>query len=67
VLHRRAAIENFFSLLKTERTARKVYRTGDEAKAEVFDEIERFYILKRRSSTIEGVSPVEAEMKAGLA
>ena len=36
-------MENFFSSLKTEPTARKVYRSQDEAKADVFDYIERFY------------------------
>ena len=38
-----AAMESFFSSLKTERTARKVYRTRDQAKADVFDYIECFY------------------------
>ncbi|MGY4370571.1 putative transposase [Bradyrhizobium sp. LB1.3] len=38
-----AAMESFFSSLKTERTARKVYRSRNEAKADVFDYIERFY------------------------
>ena len=38
-----AAMESFFSTLKTERTNRKVYRTRDEARADVFDYIERFY------------------------
>jgi len=38
-----AATESFFSSLKTERTARKTYRTRDQAKADVFDYIERFY------------------------
>ena len=37
-----AAMESLFSSLKTERTARKVYSTRDEAKADVFDYIERF-------------------------
>jgi hypothetical protein len=32
-----AAMESFFSLMKTERTARKTYRTRDQAKADVFD------------------------------
>ena len=32
-----AAMESFFSWLKTERMARKVDRTRDEAKADVFD------------------------------
>ena len=47
-----AAMESFFSSLKTERTARKTYRTRDEARADVFDYIERFYNAKRRHSTI---------------
>ena len=51
----------------TERSARKVYRTRDQAKAAVFDYIERFYNPKRRHSTIGYISPVEFEMKAGLA
>lgn len=38
-----AAMESFFSSLKTERTARKVYRSRDQARADVFDYIERFY------------------------
>ena len=62
-----AAMESFFSSLKTERTARKVYRTRDEAKADVFDYIERFYNPKRRHSTIGYLSPMEFERKAGLA
>jgi len=35
-----AAMESFFSSLKTERTARKTYRTRDEGRADVFDYIE---------------------------
>jgi len=34
-------MESFFSSLKTERTARKVFRTREQARAEVFDYIER--------------------------
>ena len=62
-----AAMESFFSSLKTERTARKLYRTRDEAKADVFDYVERFYNPKRRHSTIGYLSPMEFERKAGLA
>jgi len=62
-----AAMESFFSSLKTERTARKNYRTRNEAKADVFDYIERFYNTTRRHSTIGYVSPVEFERKLGLA
>ena len=62
-----AAMESFFSSLKTERTAHKLYRTRDEARADVFDYIERFYNPKRRHSTIGYLSPMEFEQKAGLA
>jgi putative transposase len=62
-----AAMESFFSSLKTERTARKTYRTRDEARADVFDYIERFYNAKRRHSTIGYLSPMDFERKAGLA
>jgi len=37
-----AAMERFFSSLKTERTAATTYRPRDQAKADVFDYIERF-------------------------
>ena len=62
-----AAMESFFSSLKTERTARKLYRTRDDAKADVFDYIECFYNPKRRHSTIGYLSPMEFERQAGLA
>jgi len=62
-----AAIESFFSSLKTERTARKVYRTRDDAKADAFDYIERFYNHRRRHSTLGYLSPVEYAEQAKLA
>jgi putative transposase len=62
-----AAMESFFSSLKTERMARKTYRTRDQARADVFDYIERFYNPKRRHSTLGYLSPMEFEMKAGVA
>ncbi|MGE0847862.1 MAG: IS3 family transposase [Flavobacteriaceae bacterium] len=62
-----AAMESFFSSLKTERTARKVYRTRDDARADVFDYVERFYNPRRRHSTLGYMSPVEFEEKAMLA
>jgi putative transposase len=62
-----AAMESFFSSLKTERIRGQVYRTRDAARADVFDYIERFYNAVRRHSTIGYVSPVEFENKAGLA
>jgi putative transposase len=62
-----AAMESFFSSLKTERTARQVYRTRDAARADVFDYIERFYNLRRRHSTLGYISPVDFEAKMRLA
>jgi putative transposase len=62
-----AAMESFFSSLKTERTDRKTYRTRDEARSDVFDYIERFYNPKRRHSTLGYLSPIEFEMKTELA
>ena len=47
--------------MKTERIARKVYRTRDDVKADVFDYIERFYNPTRRHSTLGYVSPIEFE------
>ena len=62
-----AAMESCFSSLKTERIGKKVYRTRDDARADVFDYIERFYNTVRRHPTIGYVSPVEFERKVELA
>ena len=62
-----AAMESFFSSLKTERTARTTYRTRDQAKADVFDYIERFYNPRRRHSTLGYLSPMEFERQNELA
>ena len=62
-----AAMESFFSSLKTERIAHKVYRTRDQARADVFDYIERFYNPRRRHSTIGYLSPREFERHAASA
>ncbi len=56
-----SAMESFFSSLKTERTARTVYRSREQARSDVFDYIERFYNPTRRHSTLGYVSPIEFE------
>ena len=56
-----SAMESFFSSLKTERTARTVYRSREQARSDVFDDIERFYNPTRRHSTLGYVSPIEFE------
>lgn len=58
-----AAMESFFSTLKTERCSRKIYRTRDEARADVFDYVERFYNPRRRHSTLDYLSPLEYEQQ----
>jgi putative transposase len=62
-----AAMESFFSSLKTERIPRKTYRTRNQAKAEVFDYIERFYNPTRRHSTLGYLSPMDFERQAQVA
>ena len=62
-----AAMESFFSSLKTERTARTTYRTREEARADVFDYVERFYNPKRRHSTLGYLSPMQFEQQPQLA
>jgi putative transposase len=61
-----AVMESFSSSLKTERTAAKMYRTREQAKADVFDYIECFYNPRRRHSTLGYLSPMEFEKQAGL-
>lgn len=51
-----AAMESFFASLKTERMRKKIYATRDQARADVFD-----YIERRRHSTLGYVSPDEFE------
>jgi len=59
-----AAMESFFLSLKTERAARKTYRSRDQARADVFDYIECFYNPARRHSKLGYVSPIEFEKLA---
>jgi len=60
-----SAMESFFSSLKTERVNRRVYTTRDQARADMFDYVERFYNRQRRHSTIGYLSPVEFEETVG--
>ncbi len=59
-----AAMESFFSSPKTERVDRKQYVTRDDARADVFDCIERFDNPRRRHSVLDSLSPVQLEEMA---
>ena len=60
-----AVAESFFSSLKKERIRKRIYKTRDLARADVFDYIEVFYNRTRRHSHLGGASP-EAFENASL-
>jgi putative transposase len=62
-----AVAESFFSTMKVARTDRKIYSTRYQAKANVFDYIERFYNALSRHSTLGYVSPIDLEKMAAVA
>ncbi len=57
-------MENFFSNLKTERAERHRYATRDEARADVYNYIERFYNPRRRHSVLDYISTEQLEERA---
>lgn len=52
-----AVAEAFFSNLKKERVKKRIYKTRELARADIFDYIEMFYNRVRRHSHLGGVSP----------
>ena len=52
-----AVAESFFCSLKKERIKKRVYKTRNLARADIFDYIEMFYNRSRRHSHLGGVSP----------
>ena len=56
-----AVVESFFSTLKRERVKRRRYRTRDQARADIFDYIERFYNRERRHGYVGNISPAHYE------
>ncbi len=61
-----AVAESFFSSLKKERIKKRIYKTRQLAKADVFDYIEVFYNRVRRHSHLGGVSPEAFETASNL-
>ncbi len=56
-----AVAESFFSSLKKERVKKRVYRTRELARADIFDYIEVFHNRKRRHSHLGGISREQFE------
>lgn len=52
-----AVMESFFSSLKKERIRKRIYKTRDMARSDVFDYIEVFYNRSRRHSHLGDISP----------
>lgn len=61
--HDNAVAESFFSLLKTERIKRRIYKTRGEARSDIFNYIELFYNPKRRHGNNNGLSPMQFEQE----
>jgi len=59
-----AVAESFFSSLKKERIRKRIYKTRDLARADVFDYIEVFDNRTRRHSHSGGISPEAFEQAA---
>jgi putative transposase len=58
-----APMESFFSTLKTERLSRRIHRSRDECRADVFDYIERFYNSRRQHSTLGTSAPCSSRRR----
>ena len=52
-----AVAESFFGSLKKDRIRKRIYKTRELARADVFDYIEVFYNRQRRHENLGGVSP----------
>lgn len=59
--HDNAVAESFFSLLRRERIKRKIYKTRNEGRADIFNYIEFFYNPVRRHGYNNGLSPMAYE------
>lgn len=56
-----AVCESFFKFLKKERTNRRIYRSADDLKRDLFDYIEGFYNNRRPHGSLGYLTPNEAE------
>jgi putative transposase len=58
-----AVAESFFSNLKSEKIKKRIYKTRQEARSEVFEYIEGFYNPVRRHKHLDQLSPLEFEKR----
>jgi transposase InsO family protein len=56
-----AAMESFWSTLKTELIHRRKWNTRAEAKLAIFEYLETFYNRRRRHSALDYQSPIDFE------
>ena len=56
-----AVAESFFNLLKRERIWRRTYKTREDARSDIFDDIEMFYNPKRKHARNGMLSPAAFE------
>jgi putative transposase len=61
--HDNAVAESFFQLLKRERVKRKIYKTREDARSDIFDYIEMFFNPKRKHGYNGNLSPAEFEKR----
>lgn len=59
--HDNAVAESFFQLLKRERVKRKIYKTREDARRDIFDYIEMFFNPKRKHGYNGNLSPAAFE------
>ena len=62
----RAVIESFFNLLKRARIRRRKYKTREEARQDVFDDIAFFYNPQRKHARNGMLSPIAFEQQQKL-
>ncbi len=58
-----AVAESFFSDLKSEKIKKRLYKTRQEARSEVFESIEGFYNQVRYYKQLDQLSPLEFERR----
>jgi putative transposase len=61
-----AVAESFFSSLKNELVHHKSFQAREEARTAIFEYIEVFYNRQRRHQSLDFMSPVDYERKAGV-